>query len=147
MMSFMESTGSLMKRSGLSESFSTYDINTIEHTVSGKAVSRELRGHFFSCISSSNTPLFSNSNLKTDSYNNEFDQSDTEFDSCNDCENEFENDEDIESIGKEYIEVKSIENDFCFDTLSLKDLAYLVKLGEIYLTTQKTQKNLLKSLK
>lgn len=93
------------------------------------------------------TPLFSNSNLKTDSYNNEFDQSDTEFDSCNDCENEFENDEDIESIGNEYIEVESVEDDFCFDTLSLKDLAYLEKLGEIYLTTQKTQKNLLKSLK
>ena len=54
MMSFMESIGSLMKRSALSESFSTYGLNTIEHMMSGKAVSRELRGHFFSCISSSN---------------------------------------------------------------------------------------------
>ena len=43
MMSFMGSIGSLMKRSGLSEAFSTcYGINAIEHIMSGKAVSRGL---------------------------------------------------------------------------------------------------------
>ena len=76
------------------------------------------------------TPLFSNSNLETDRYNSKLDQFDTEFDSYNECENESENDEDIESIGEEYIEVESNEDDFPFDTLSLEDLANLEKLGE-----------------
>ena len=47
MMSFMGSIGSLMKGSGLSEALSTsYGVNAIEHMMSGKAVSRGLRGHF-----------------------------------------------------------------------------------------------------
>ena len=76
------------------------------------------------------TPLFPNSKLETDRYNSELDQSDTELDSYNECGNESENDEDIENIGKEYIEVESNEDDFPFDTLSLEDLANLEKLGE-----------------
>ena len=60
-------------------------------------------------------PLFPNSYLQTSSYNSELYQSDTKFDSYNECEN----DKDIESLGEEYIEVESNEEDFPFDTLSL----------------------------
>ena len=134
MMSFMGSIGSLMKGSGLSEAFSTYyGINAIEHMMSGKAVSRGLRGHFLAASALQTklmTPLFPNSNLETDRYNSELDQSDTEFNSYNECKNESENDEDIESIGEEYIEVEPNEDDFPFDTLSLEDLENLGKLGQ-----------------
>ena len=74
------------------------------------------------------TPLLPNSNLEMDRYNSELDQSDTEFDFYKECENESENGKDIESIGEEYIEVESNEDDFPFNTLSLKDLANLEKL-------------------
>ena len=72
------------------------------------------------------TPLFPNSNLQTDSYNNEIDQTDIEFNSYNECEN----DEDIESIDEEYMEVESDEDEFQFDKLNLEDLTNLEKLGE-----------------
>ena len=62
------------------------------------------------------TPLLPNSNLEMDRYNSELDQSDTEFDFYK------------ESIGEEYIEVESNEDDFPFNTLSLEDLANLEKL-------------------
>ena len=74
------------------------------------------------------TPLLPNSNLEMDRYNSELDQSDTEFDFYKECENESENGKDIESIGEEYIEVESNEDDFLFNTLSLEDLANLEKL-------------------
>ena len=74
------------------------------------------------------TPLLPNSNLEMDRYNSELDQSDTEFDFYKECENESENGKDIESIGEEYIEVESNEDDFPFNTLSLEDLANLEKL-------------------
>ena len=74
------------------------------------------------------TPLLPNSNLEMDRYNNELDQSDTEFDFYKECENESENGKDIESIGEEYIEVESNEDDFPSNTLSLEDLANLEKL-------------------
>ena len=65
------------------------------------------------------TPLFPNSYLQTNSYNSALYQSDTKFDSYNECENECEKDEYIESLGEEYIDVESNEEDFPFDTLSL----------------------------
>ena len=74
------------------------------------------------------TLLFPNSNLEMDMYNSELDQSDTEFDFYKECENESENGKDIESIGEEYTEVESNEDDFPFNTLSLEDLANLEKL-------------------
>jgi hypothetical protein len=47
MMSFMGSIGHLMKGSGISEALGTvYGSNAVEHMLSGKAVSRALRGHF-----------------------------------------------------------------------------------------------------
>ena len=47
MMSYLGSIGTLMKGSGLSEALQTsYGRNTVEHIMSGKAVSRALRGHF-----------------------------------------------------------------------------------------------------
>ena len=46
------------------------------------------------------TPLFAYSNLETDSYNSELDQSNTECDSCKECENECENDKDMEGMAK-----------------------------------------------
>ena len=47
MMSFIGSIGHLMKRSGISETLETvYGPNAVEHILSGKAVSRALRGHF-----------------------------------------------------------------------------------------------------
>ena len=101
--------------------------------MSRKTVSRGLRGHFLAASALQiklMTPLFPKPNLKTDSYNSESDQSDAEFDSYNESENECENDEDIECIGEEYIEVESNEDDFPFDTLNLEDLANLKKLGE-----------------
>lgn len=55
------------------------------------------------------TPLFPDSNLKTDSCNSELGQSDVEFASYNKCENEYDNKEDIESIGEEYIEVDQMK--------------------------------------
>ena len=61
------------------------------------------------------TPLFPNSYLQTNSYNSALYQSDTKFDSYNECEK----DEYIESLGEEYIEVELNEEDFPFDTLSL----------------------------
>lgn len=46
MMSFMGSIGSMMKGSGLEEVLETvYGPNTVTHMISGKAVSRALRGH------------------------------------------------------------------------------------------------------
>ena len=97
--------------------------------MSRKTVSRGLRGHFLAASALQiklMTPLFPKPNLKTDSYNSESDQSDAEFESENECEN----DEDIECIGEEHIEVESNENDFPFDTLNLEDLANLKTLGE-----------------
>ena len=97
--------------------------------ITGKAVSRGLHGHFLAASALQTklmTPLFPNSNLQTDSYNNEVDQTDIEFDSYNECEN----DEDIESIDEEYMEVESDEVDFQFDKLNLEDLTNLEKLGE-----------------
>ena len=106
MMSFMGGIGSLMKGSGLLEALSTcYGVNAIEQMMSGKAVSRGLRGHVLAASALQRklmTPLFPNSNLQTHSYNNEIDQTDIEFDSYNECEN----DEDIESIDQEYMEVE-----------------------------------------
>ena len=68
-----------MKGSGLSEALSTcYGVNAFEH-MSGKAVSRGLRRHFLAASDLQTklmTPLFPNSNLQTDSYNNEIDQTD-----------------------------------------------------------------------
>ena len=47
MMSFMGSIGSMMKGSGLEEALETaYGPNPVIHMISGKAVSRALRGHF-----------------------------------------------------------------------------------------------------
>lgn len=47
MMSFIGSVGHLMKGSGISEVLGTiYGENAVEHMLSGKAVSRALRGHF-----------------------------------------------------------------------------------------------------
>ena len=47
MMSFMGSIGSMMKGSGLEEALETvYGPNAVTHMMSGKAVSRALRGHF-----------------------------------------------------------------------------------------------------
>ena len=47
MMSFLGSIDSLMKGSGLKNALQTiYGRNTVEHMISGKAVSRALRGHF-----------------------------------------------------------------------------------------------------
>ena len=47
MMSFMGSIGSMMKGSGLEEALETvYGPNAVAHMMSGKAVSRALRGHF-----------------------------------------------------------------------------------------------------
>lgn len=47
MMSFMGSIGSMMKGSGLEEALETvYGSNAVNHIISGKAVSRALRGHF-----------------------------------------------------------------------------------------------------
>eukprot|EP00794_Sanderia_malayensis_P018453 gene18453-20302_t len=46
-MSFMDSIGVMMKGSGLEESLETvYGENAVQHMMSGKAVSRALRGHF-----------------------------------------------------------------------------------------------------
>ena len=133
MMSFMGSIDSLMKASELSEALSTcYGTNVIEHMITEKSVSRRLRGDFLAATALQTklmTPLFPNSNLETDSYNSELDQSDTECDSYKEYENECENDEDIGSIVEEYIEGESKDN-FRFDTLSLEDLANLEKLGE-----------------
>ena len=147
MMSFMGSIGCLMKGSGLLEALSTsYGVNAIEHMMSGKAVSRGLRGHFLAASALQTklmTPLFPNSNLQTDSYNNEIDQTDIEFDSYNECEN----DEDIESIDEEYMEVESDEDDFQFDKLNLEDLKNLEKLGENLLSHPEDPEKFLKSLK
>ena len=47
MMSFMGSIGSMMKGSGLEEALEmVYGPNAVTHMMSGKAVSRALRGHF-----------------------------------------------------------------------------------------------------
>ena len=47
LMSFMGSIGSMMKGSGLEEALGTvYGQNAVTHMISGKAVSRALRGHF-----------------------------------------------------------------------------------------------------
>ena len=47
MMSFMGSIGSMMKGSGLEEALETsYGPNTVTQMISGKAISRALRGHF-----------------------------------------------------------------------------------------------------
>ena len=47
MMSFMGSIGSMMKGSGLEEALETvYGPNAVAHMISGKAISRALRGHF-----------------------------------------------------------------------------------------------------
>ena len=47
MMSFMGSIGSMMKGSGLEEALQrAYGLNAVTHMISGKAVSRALRGHF-----------------------------------------------------------------------------------------------------
>ena len=47
MMSFLGSIGSLMNGSGLNELLETcYGPNSVDHIMSGKAVSRTLRGHF-----------------------------------------------------------------------------------------------------
>ena len=47
MMSFMGSIGSMMKGSGLEEALETvYGPNSVAQMMSGKAVSRTLRGHF-----------------------------------------------------------------------------------------------------
>ena len=47
MMSFIGSIGHLMKGSGISEALTTvYGPNAVEHMLSGKAISRALRGHF-----------------------------------------------------------------------------------------------------
>ena len=47
MMSFMGSIGSMMKGSGLEEALETvHGPNAVIHMISGKAVSRALRGHF-----------------------------------------------------------------------------------------------------
>ncbi len=47
MMSFMGSVGSMMKGSGLEEALETvHGPNAVVHMISGKAVSRALRGHF-----------------------------------------------------------------------------------------------------
>ena len=112
-----------MKGSGLSEAFLTcYGINANEHMMSRKAVYRGLHGNFLAASALQAkwmTPLFPDSNLKTDSCNSELGQSDVEFASYNKCENEYDNKEDIESIGEEYIEVESNEDDFPFDTFSL----------------------------
>ena len=46
-MNFMGSIGSMIKGSGLEEVFGTvYAQNVVTHTISGKAVSRALHGHF-----------------------------------------------------------------------------------------------------
>ncbi len=47
LMSFMGSIGKMMKGSGLEESLQVvYGENTVQHMMTGKAVSRGLRGHF-----------------------------------------------------------------------------------------------------
>ncbi len=47
MMSFIGSIGSMMKGSGLEEALETvHGPNAVDHMISGKAVSRALRGHF-----------------------------------------------------------------------------------------------------
>ena len=47
MMNFIGSIGSVMKGSGLEEALETvYGANAVSHMISGKAVSRALRGHF-----------------------------------------------------------------------------------------------------
>ena len=46
-MSFMESIRTMMKALGLEEALQTvYGDNTIQHMMSGKAISRALQGHF-----------------------------------------------------------------------------------------------------
>ena len=80
---------------------------------------------FFSCIISSSkidNYIILNSNLKTDSYNSELDQSDTEFDPYHKYKNECGNNKDIQSIGEEYIEVESNEVDFPLDRLTFKKI-------------------------
>ena len=47
MMSFIGSIGSVMKGSGLEEALETaYGHNSVTHMISGKAISRALKGHF-----------------------------------------------------------------------------------------------------
>ena len=47
-MSFLGSIGNLMKGSGLEDLFAeVYAEHTVSHIMSGKAVSRALRAHFF----------------------------------------------------------------------------------------------------
>ena len=47
MMSFLGSIGSMMKGSGLEEALeNVYGSNAVTHMISGKAISRALRGHF-----------------------------------------------------------------------------------------------------
>ena len=59
MMSFIGSISHLMKGSGISEVLGTvYGSNAVEHMISGKAVSRALRGHFL-VLSALNTKLLS----------------------------------------------------------------------------------------
>ena len=56
MMSFIGSIGHLMKGSGISEVLGTiYGSNAVEHMISGKAVSRALRGHFLASTYQSST--------------------------------------------------------------------------------------------
>ena len=52
MMSYMGSVGTLIKESGLEEALTTcYGSNTVEHMITGKAVSRVLRGHLLTSSS------------------------------------------------------------------------------------------------
>ena len=52
MMSYMGSVETLMKGSGLEEALTTcYISNTVEHMITGKAVSRALRGHLLTSSS------------------------------------------------------------------------------------------------
>ena len=136
MMSFMGSIGSLMKGSGLSEALSTcYGINAIEHMMSGKAVSRALRGHFLATSALQTkllTPLFPSSDFEEDKGDGEIDNFDIDFDVYNEFEreNDIEIDDQENTIEDEDAEQNEDKDNLPFDTLSLEDLTNLEKLGE-----------------
>ena len=131
MMSYMGSVGSLMKGSGLEEALGTcYGSNTVDHMITGKAVSRALRGHFLTASSLQvklMTPLFPS--LDCEDYiegTNEGEESDLDYEEKGESAEEIENEADDE-IYEERAENSDI---YEFATLKEEELEKLEILFE-----------------
>ena len=132
-MSFLGSIGKLMKGSEISEALQTvYGKNAVEHMMSGKAVTRAIRGHF-----RTSSALFTK--LISPIFQASFDQNNTQPDNDIYVNNTHDVSEENDNSDLDYSKEENDENKIINADDQLSE-AEITSLGELYKITEKSQK-------